>query len=177
MKKHLLLAVMILLAVAGMAQDKCYWVFFTDKNDTQFDPYTYFDVKAIERYQQCGADLYDISNFPLNNSYVNTVDGYATELFGESRWLNAIGIMATDENALMISTLPFVERIQEIESGGMTIASIHQETTNEKGDEDDILTNQLKRFGGQYFIDKGIDGKGLRICVMDGGFPKVDTHP
>ena len=168
---------MILLAVAGMAQDKCYWVFFTDKNDTQFDPYTYFDVKAIERYQQCGADLYDISNFPLNNSYVNTVDGYATELFGESRWLNAIGIMATDENALMISTLPFVERIQEIESGGMTIASIHQETTNEKGDEDDILTNQLKRFGGQYFIDKGIDGKGLRICVMDGGFPKVDTHP
>ena len=177
MKKHLLLAIMILLAVAGMAQDKCYWVFFTDKNDTQFDPYTYFDAKAIERYQQCGADLYDISNYPLNSNYVNTVDGYATELFGESRWLNAVGIMATDENALMISTLPFVEKIQEIESGGMTIASIHQETTNEEKDEVDILTDQLKRFGGQHFIDNGIDGKGLRICVMDGGFPKVDTHP
>ena len=40
-----------------------------------------------------------------------------------------------------------------------------------------ILSDQLKRFGGQYFVDKGINGKGLRICVMDGGFPKVDTHP
>ena len=57
MKKHLFLAIFALLAVAGMAQDNCYWVFFTDKNDTQFDPYTYFDAKAVARYQQCGADL------------------------------------------------------------------------------------------------------------------------
>jgi len=179
MKKLLSLAIFTLLAVAGMAQDRCYWVFFTDKNDTQFDPYTYFDAKAIQRYQQCGADLYDISNYPLNTSYVNTVDGYATETFGESRWLNAIGIMATHENASMIAQLPFVERIQEIESGNIALASIHQETTTEAGGEnkDPILTNQLIRFGGQYFIDKGIDGKGLRICVMDGGFPSVNTHP
>ena len=170
---------MILLAVAGMAQDKCYWVFFTDKNETQFDPYTYFDAKAIERYQQCGADLYDISNYPLNNSYVNTIDKYATEVFGSSRWLNALGVMATEDNAARISMLPFVERIQEIESGGMVVASIQQEEAIETDnrDKNPVLTDQLVRFGGQYFIDKGIDGKGLRICVMDGGFPKVDTHP
>ena len=181
MKKHLLTAIVVLLAIAGMAQEKCYWVFFTDKNDTQFDPYTYFDAKAIERYQQCGADLYDLSNYPLNTGYVNTVGEYSTEVFGESRWLNAVGVTATFENALMIEQLPFVARIQEIESGGMTVASIHQETTTETEIEiennTDILTDQLKRFGGQYFEEKGIDGKGLRICVMDGGFPSVDTHP
>lgn len=179
MKKHLLLAITILLAVAGLAQDKCYWVFFTDKNNTQFDPYIYFDAKAIARYQQCGADLYDISNYPLNDSYVNAVNGYSTEVFGQSRWLNAVGIMATAENADKISTLPFVTRVQEIESGGMAIASMAQNedviTNVENGDP--ILTDQLIRFGGQHFIDKGIDGKGLRICVMDGGFPKVDIHP
>ena len=180
MKKHLLTAIIVLLAIAGMAQDQCYWVFFTDKNNTQFDPYTYFDAKAIERYQQCGADLYDISNYPLNAGYVNTVGEYSTEVFGESRWLNAVGITATYENAMMIEQLPFVAKVQEIESGGMAIASIHQENVIEitgKDNNNDILTDQLKRFGGQYFIDKGIDGKGLRICVMDGGFPKVDTHP
>ncbi len=159
-----------------MAQDKCFWVFFTDKNDTQFDPYSYFDARAIARYQQCGADLYDISNYPLNDSYVNTVGSYSTEVFGESRWLNAVGIEATDDNAALIAQLPFVAKVQEIFSNG-TVAKVKTEFKEIKEDNKDILTDQVKRFGGQYFIDKGIDGKGLRICVMDGGFPKVNTHP
>ena len=192
MRKFLFLAIFALLSSMGMAQDKCFWVFFTDKNDTQFDPYSYFDAKAIARYQQCGADLYDISNYPLNGSYVNTVGSYSTEIFGESRWLNAIGIEATDDNANRIAELPFVARVQEIVSDA-TLASLQEGTTKQstlddfgllryvRNDDDatkkNVLTDQLKRFGGQYFIDKGIDGRGLRICVMDGGFPKVNTHP
>ena len=174
-----------------MAQDKCFWVFFTDKNDTQFDPYTYFDAKAIARYNQCGADLYDISNYPLNDNYVNAIGSYSTEIFGESRWLNAIGVEATSDNAALIAQLPFVAKVQEIVSNG-TLASLRGGTPKQPGDEVselsscarndddepvDILTDQVKRFGGQYFIDKGIDGKGMRICVMDAGFPKVNTHP
>ncbi len=165
-----------MLSCIGMAQNKCYWVFFTDKNDTQFDPYTYFDAKAIARYNQCGADLYDISNYPLNDNYVDAVNAYSTEVFGESRWLNAVGVETTDDNAALIAQLPFVARVQEIVSNG-TLARIETEFKEVTGDSKDILTDQLKRFGGQYFVDKGINGKGLRICVMDGGFPKVDTHP
>ena len=176
MRKIFLIAIIALLNGMVMAQDKCFWVFFTDKNDTQFDPYSYFDAKAIARYQQCGADLYDISNYPLNDNYVNTVGSYSTEVFGKSRWLNAIGIEATDDNAALIAQLPFVAKVQEIVSNG-TVASVKTEFKEIEEDNKDILTGQLKRFGGQHFIDHGIDGKGLRICVMDGGFPKVDTHP
>ena len=176
MRKIFLIAIIALLNGMVMAQDKCFWVFFTDKNDTQFDPYSYFDAKAIARYQQCGADLYDISNYPLNDSYVNTVGTYSTEVFGESRWLNAIGIEATDDNAALIAQLPFVARVQEIVSNG-TVANVKTEFKEIEEDNKDILTDQVKRFGGQFFIDKGIDGKGMRICVMDGGFPKVNTHP
>ena len=190
MRKLFLIAIFALLSSSVMAQDKCFWVFFTDKNDTQFDPYSYFDAKAIERYQQCGADLYDISNYPLNDSYVTAVNAYSTEIFGESRWLNAVGIEATDDNAALIAQLPFVARVQEIVSDG-TLASLRAQRSNPEStsvdcfvvpprnddNDKDILTDQLKRFGGQHFIDHGIDGKGMRICVMDGGFPKVNTHP
>ena len=191
MRKILFIAVFALISIVATAQEKCFWVFFTDKNDTQFDPYSYFDAKAIERYQNCGADLYDISNYPLNDLYVNTVGSYSIEVFGESRWLNAVGIEATDDNADRIAQLPFVAKVQEIVSNG-TLASLRAERSNPessnvdcfvvppRNDDDepvDILTDQVKRFGGQYFIDKGINGKGLRICVMDGGFPKVNTHP
>jgi len=181
MRKIFIIAVFALISTVAMAQEKCFWVFFTDKNDTQFDPYSYFDAKAIARYEQCGADLYDLSNYPLNDSYVNAVSNYSTEVFGESRWLNAIGIEATEDNAALIAQLPFVARVQEIVSNG-TLAAIDDSgllrcARNDDNEPVDILTGQLKRFGGQYFIDKGIDGKGLRICVMDGGFPKVNTHP
>jgi hypothetical protein len=176
MRKLFFMVIFALLCCMGMAQNKCFWVFFTDKNDTQFDPYSYFDAKAIARYQQCGADLYDISNYPLNDSYVNTVSSYSTDVFGESRWLNAIGVETTDDNAALIGRLPFVARVQEIVSDG-TVARVETEFKEVEGDTKDILTDQLKRFGGQYFLDKGIDGKGMRICVMDGGFPKVNTHP
>ena len=176
MRKLFFFAILALVSGLATAQEKFYWVFFTDKNDTQFDPYSYFDAKAIERYQNCGADLYDISNFPLNDSYVNVVNAYSTDIFGQSRWLNALGVEATDNNIARIAQLPFVERVQEIVSNG-TIARVETVFDNVSGDTTDILTDQLKRFGGQHFVDKGIDGKGLRICVMDGGFPKVDTHP
>jgi len=192
MRKVLVIIVFALFAITGVAQEKCYWVFFTDKNDTQFDPYAYFDAKAIARYQQCGADLYDISNYPLNESYVSAVNAYSTEVFGESRWLNAIGIEATDDNATLIAHLPFVARVQEIVSNGMlaSTTSLQAQRSNletssadccvvppRNGKPQDLLTDQLKRFGGQHFVDKGINGKGMRICVMDGGFPKVNTHP
>ena len=176
MRKIFILAIFALVSPLAMAQEKCFWVFFTDKNDTHFDPYSYFDAKAIARYEQCGADLFDSSNYPLNDSYVTTVGSYSTEIFGESRWLNAIGIEATDDNAALIARLPFVARVQEIVSNG-TMARVETEIKEAAGDNKGVLTDQLKRFGGQHFIDKGINGKGLRICVMDGGFPKVNTHP
>jgi subtilisin family serine protease len=176
MRKIFIIAVFALISTVAMAQEKCFWVFFTDKNDTQFDPYSYFDAKAIERYQLNGADLYDISNYPLNDSYVNAVNAYSTEVFGESRWLNAVGIEATDDNAAIIAQMPFVARVQEIVSNG-TLARVETDFEAVTGDTIELLTDQLKRFGGQHFVDKGINGKGLRICVMDGGFPNVDTHP
>ena len=129
MKKIFFLTAIVLIGNVLMAQNKCYWVFFTDKNDTQFDPYSYFDAKAIARYKQCGADLYDISNYPLNENYVSSVNAYSTEIFGESRWLNAVGIEATDDNAALIAQLPFVARVQDIVSNG-ALTSLRAERSN-----------------------------------------------
>ena len=178
MKKIIILAVLVITSCMAMAQQNFYMVSFTDKNDTQFDPYSYFDAKAIARYEQCGADLYDISNYPLNENYVCAVNNYASDIYGESRWLNAIGIQATAENARLISMLPFVKDIQLIEAEGfMAQKEVLTEKAADFNADEYFLTDQVRRFGGEYFAKHGIDGKGMRVCVMDGGFPSVDTHP
>ncbi|MBR1784145.1 MAG: S8 family serine peptidase [Bacteroidales bacterium] len=174
--KHLATIAASLLLAWQLQAQQAWWVFLADKAGTTFDPYSYFDAKAIERYQQCGADLYDMSNYPLNDSYVSAVVGLADEEVGTSRWMNAVGVVATASQAEAIASLPFVLRVQPIESN-MHLASADVIADDDEPDEtDSTLTMQLQRMQGGLFRQAGIDGKGVRIAVFDGGFPRVDTH-
>ncbi|MBP5526861.1 MAG: S8 family serine peptidase [Bacteroidales bacterium] len=175
--KRTIFLISFLLTVIGASAQTTWWVFLADKAGTTFDPYSYFDAKAIERYAECGANLYDVSNYPLNDSYVNGVAALATEEVGCSRWMNAVGIVATPEQAAAIEQLPYVLRVQPIESN-MQLASENTSFLNPQSTTlvDTTLADQLLRMQGQLFREKGIDGTGIRIAVFDGGFPKVNTH-
>ncbi len=177
MKRTFTFILTALMLLSASAQN-VYWVFLTDKAGSTFDPYSYFDAKAIERYNSCGADLYDQSNYPLNSSYVSGVDALATEEVGCSRWMNAVGVVATPDQIAKIEALPYVARVQMI-GGDMKLASIPSKdemTKKANPSVDTTLSDQLVRMQGELFRAKGIDGKGIRIAVFDGGFPKVNTH-
>ena len=174
MKKIFFIAAILLFNFVH-AQDH-YWVFLTDKAGTTFDPYAYFDSKAIERYQLNNADLYDISNYPLNASYVGQIAAIVTDNFGQSRWFNAVAVTATAEQIAAVRRLPFVREVIML-GEGMQVASVAKFEEFELNEESEArLHNQLVRMGGQVFRDKDINGKGVRIAVFDGGFPQVNTH-
>ena len=188
MKKLFLLALFFIFCLSSftMHSQNAYWVFLTDKQGTTFDPYAYFDAKAIERYNVCGADLYDITNYPVSAFYEQGVGALATEEIGASRWMNAIGIMATPEQISAIEALPYVLRVQPIEGTGLQFTQAVKQSDNQAIEPldglfdiahvDGPLEAQLVRMGGQHFREAGIDGKGIRIAVFDGGFPQVNTH-
>lgn len=185
MKKIWSFIVLIMAFISQIDAQSCYWVFLTDKKGTTFDPYSYFDAKAIERYKLNNADLYDITNYPLNEQYVAQVDAIATEEVGTSRWFNAIGVMATPDQIAKIEALPFVKEVQMIASE-MQIASYRapentrwQNSDNWELTIDSVqpqLSNQLIRFQGELFRSNGINAKGIRIAVFDNGFTAVNTH-
>ncbi len=172
--KRLFLSAIIFIAFFSMAHaQNAYWVFFTDKHNTTFDPYSYFDSKAIERYQVNHADLYDVTNYPVNQEYEEAVNAATTEFIGDSRWLNAVAVMATEEQIALVKSFPFVLSVQEIASeASPTQAPVYMPTT--------VLDPHMKQVSlmqGEKFLQKNINGKGVRIAVFDGGFPDVDTHP
>ena len=186
MKHTTLLLTLLMMALAAKSQTG-YWVFFTDKNETTFDPYSYFDPKAIERYRQNHADLYDITNYPLNDSYVQQVNTIvasqpqqgltATEIFGHSRWLNAVAVTATADQIDRIRQLPFVREVAMLDGEMVTADNVQPFAAampTQQGDTD--LTEQLLRMQVQHFVDKGIDGKGIRIADFDGGSHTVHKH-
>lgn len=184
MKRLFFVLAFVSAAFASMAQEACYWVFFTDKQGTTFDPYAYFDAKAVARYQQCGADLYDISNYPLNNGYVGQVDAIANDEVGQTRWFNAVAVMATPDQIARIQQLPFVRETKMV-GGEWQLSSVGEESSEGvvtgnleslNTAELPVLTDQLVRMKGELFRQAGFDGKGLRIAIFDAGFPHVDTH-
>ncbi|MBR1792714.1 MAG: S8 family serine peptidase [Bacteroidales bacterium] len=179
MQRPFVLLVMLVCSLVAGAQ-QVYWVFFADKNGCSFDPYDYFDAKAIARYRQSGIDLYDTSNYPLSKDYVNQVLRLATSEVGQSRWMNALAVEATPSQAEAIGRLPFVLRCQPI-AVGMTLTQAHEQDPTVALDEDlslrkAALYGQLERMGGILFRHHGIDGRGIRIAVFDAGFPRVNTH-
>ncbi len=157
------------------SQTDKYWVFFTDKDGTSFDPYSYFDQKAIERRIQHGINLYDPTDFPVRQDYRDVVSTMVEALTFESRWFNAVSVRATEEQAIALRTLPFVTSVerQYLEP---VLASTEEDSWFAM-DVQTLKVRQIQMMQGGLFRKMGITGKGVRVAVFDGGFPEVNTHP
>ncbi len=150
-----------------------HWVVFTDKKGVKFNPFEYFDQKAIERREKIGYNLYDISDFPVNEDYITGVRELCDSVSYCSRWMNAVSCWADHEAVQRIMSLPYVKSVNPIISE-MQVCNIDECVSKI---DTFILNNQLQVMQGDLFRAEGIDGRGVRVAVFDGGFPNVDTHP
>ncbi len=173
--RYLPLLIIILLSFSKItiAQD-AYWVFFTDKKDVQFNPYKYFDIKAIERRIRNNVPLNDPSDWPLNSNYVKTVTEIVDSVSGHTRWFNAMAVKANSKQIAQLRSLTFVKAIQPMEYYAIPASN--------KGCDHSIENNNLRRkqldiLGKEDFEKGGFRGKGIRIAIFDGGFPGVNTSP
>ncbi|MFN4299293.1 MAG: S8 family serine peptidase [Thermaurantimonas sp.] len=158
-----------------MAQPKDrYWVEFAYKG-TSFDPFTYFDPKAIERRLINNVPLCDSSDFPVNELFLKYLTSCNAEVIYASRWLNAAYIIADDYSINHIQQFTFVKSVNKVESR-LVISSLPSVTSDDETLQE-LAERQIALMKGQLFAEKGITGKGVRIAIFDGGFPNVDRHP
>lgn len=152
-----------------------YWVYFKDKQGVWFDPYAYFDSKAIERRMSIGYNLYDSSDFPVNEHYIQVVCELVDSISYASRWMNALAVWADEWQIQNVAQLPFVVEVERIDSYGHLCTA---DTAIELFDVESITWyKQIDVMGAKLFFNRGITGKGVRIAVLDAGFKFVDTHP
>ena len=169
MKFNLLLLLLFLLN-NSIAQSK-YWVFLSNKNEVEFNPYEYFDIKAIERREKLNINLYDISDLPINQKYIKEIARFSDSITGQSRWFNALSCIITDSNLIKIDKLPFVKEIIKMQYCKQDICNFNFKNEGELA----LLKGQIESMNGNLFINNNYNGKGIRICVIDAGFKKADT--
>jgi len=159
----------------SQAQGK-YWVYLKDKDTSGFNPYSYFDSKAIQRRLEMKLPLYGFSDIPVNPVYISILRKSLTTIGFQSRWLNAIVVEATESQLAVIKSYSFVKDIKSVRTLELSEASVNIGDSL-SGDEQGVLEKQLSIMKGEEFIQHGITGKGIRIAVFDGGFAGLDKSP
>lgn len=162
----------LIFGIESHAQEK-YWVYFKDKDTSSFNPYTFFDSKAIQRRLDRRLSLRCFSDIPVNSSYVSVLEKCTKSIGFQSRWLNAIIVEATENQIAVIRRYSFVKDIKVAGILELTLASVNY-ADSLSIDEQFVLGTQLSIMKGEEFIRHGINGKGIRIAVFDGGFAGMD---
>jgi hypothetical protein len=177
-KKLILLFTGLLFLLPLLSNAQQHWmVYFKDKQHKDFNPYTYFDAKAIERRIKTGIPVDDPSDWPVNEKYVSEISLLVNEVMVTSRWFNAMAVDVDDTQISNIRQLPYVLNVEWIEPLEMNMASYDDYDTAIKPNEAKILVGQLKTLGIDAWCKAGIDGKGLRIAILDVGFDRADRVP
>ena len=178
MLKNILLITGLLFIMPLLSEAQQQWmVYFKDKQHKDFNPYSYFDKKAIERRVNTGLPIDDPSDWPVNTSYVSEISLVVNEVIIESRWLNSMAVDADDLQINTVRQLPFVLAVEWINPLQMQAASYEDYDTSVNENEAKILSGQLKTLGVDAWRKAGIDGKGMRIAILDVGFDRADHVP
>lgn len=175
MQKFITITILLLFTLKINAQTQKYWVFFKDKSGSTFNPFEYFDAKAIERRVKSDINLYDSTDFPLNNFYINKVSETVKSINVQSRWFNAVSVIADTKQIKKLYTLSFIKNIQAITTKAVLLNKSYD--TLISNTEKDLLDLQTRRMQADSFWNAGFTGKGIKIAIFDAGFTNVDKSP
>lgn len=130
----------------------------------------------------------------IDHSYVSAVELVGARILNESRWLNAVSVMATDSNIDELKVLPFVSKLtpvarltptwnQDVINPGKSAVLFHSDNDAPPAQ---IALQSYGQSAAQlefHRIDEvhalGYDGSGVIVGIMDGGFDvnhEVFTH-
>ncbi len=161
----------------NLQQTDEYLIVLTDKDGVTFNPFEYFDAKAIERRIMQNIPLDDISDYPLRDDYRYLISSGVEEVHGVSRWFNAVAVSATQRQIAAVSSLDFVKNVVPL-GHDMVVCVVKDSALKMLSKTNlEILKRQTARMGMEVFREAEIDGSGVRVAVFDAGFPNVDVHP
>jgi serine protease AprX len=168
--------VFILSAITSFAQEpKVWWVYFSDKQGSTFDPYTFFDPAAIERREKNNLPLSDYTDYPVSPNYLKQVEGVVDTLGYGSRWMNAVSVVATDEQIAQVKSFSFVCKV--LQQGGFDWVCSSLPAESEPNHEPvDGISWQVRGMQGEQFAKHNVTGSGINICILDAGFWGTDSH-
>ena len=167
-----------------------YWVKFTDKNGSPYtigNPSAYLTARSIARRTAQGIAI-DITDIPVNQTYINQVNATGAQVFQRSKWMNAAIVIinnATQLSAInsltcVSSSAPVGKYIKTKSSEELSLNAI--EPSYKKQSQVTAYNygpsfTQVNQIGADCMHNEGYRGQNMVIAVIDAGFENVNTNP
>ncbi|WP_430816221.1 S8 family serine peptidase [Carboxylicivirga sp. RSCT41] len=162
-----------------------YWISFTDKKDSPYSvevPEDFLSDRAIERRQKQNIQINE-EDLPVNPSYIDSLKRAGIEVRHTSKWLN--GAIVFSNNTQLMDTLDrvsFISHVEKTKPATSNSAIQKFETTSPLLKRTTVSSygeawNQVSTVNGHKLHEKGYNGEGMLIAVIDAGFYKVDELP
>ncbi|MEO1055065.1 MAG: S8 family serine peptidase [Bacteroidota bacterium] len=158
----------LLLSVAAKGQSK-YWIYFSDKGPSN-QVQKLLSPEAYTNRAMLGLSVYQQSDEPVYSGYVDSLTHYGARIVNHSKWLNAVSAFIDRKKLGQISSLGFVEEVSPI-STQIQVLSIQ----NGKS-QDTSYAATLKQVNAKSFHQAGLNGAGVSIGIIDGGFLEANEE-
>ena len=145
------------------------WIYFKDKVGSELINIT---EKTKQRRQKHATKIdnswYDLK---VSANYISTIEAKGVDIENESRWLNAVSIICSQEDIEAISLFPFVKKIKPVKGYKKKYFNeidIYQLDGREL-DYGDANT-QIEQINAHLLHEEGLTGQGIRVLLLDTGY-------
>ena len=166
-----------------------YRIYLSDKQGTPFStehPMRFLSRRSVERRrrQQLAVDSTDL---PVCPRYVRQIERQGLTVVGTSRWRNTVLVHVRDTMQLEpLRRLAFVSRWRQVWAAPDSVtptamkAKVHdhfEAWDSIAGQRYGRADRQITTLAGHRLHDIGLQGEGMMIAVLDGGFKNADRIP
>jgi subtilisin family serine protease len=178
-----------LLAATGINAQTKYWVKFKDKNGSPYtisNPSAFLSVKSITRRSAHNINI-DLSDIPVNQTYINQVNATGAIVFQRSKWFNAAIVIINSPAELnavnslncVLSSAPvsryhytrneeILPAVSQVKKSAASTASAYSYGPS---------VTQVSQINLDCMHNMGFRGQNMTIAVIDDGFNSVDSNP
>ena len=145
------------------------WIFFKDKTGSEKINVT---QKTHQRRLKHGVrsdyNWYDLKIVP---DYIDAIQSLGLKVENESRWLNAISVICSENDLGSIVSLPFVKKIEPVKGYKKKHFEVGEDIPPSSRDFDyGNAQTQIEQINVHELHNQGYTGEGVRILVIDTGF-------
>ena len=143
--------VFLLVVLVSCEQKRKYWIYHNE-----IECYTFEETLIISECDELS------SNSQKENNFRNSLKVLGIGIESYSNWLNAGTAWLSESQLKKVTNIAMVKEVIPVIN--LKLAS------NQNGSKSSDFSFALEQIQGEYLIDKGLTGKGVKIGIIDGGF-------